>query len=58
LEEIIRCPVCRSEYSLLYDSESQVVSQTPCKCKNTKLNKKKPLDEALEKLEEFRRSNK
>jgi len=54
MEEILQCPICKSEYSLLYDDE-EVVSQTRCKCPEVK-PLKKPLDEAIEKLEEFWRS--
>jgi hypothetical protein len=52
MEEIIQCPICKEEYSLLYDDE-QVVAQTNCKCPRIKPSKK-PLDVALDKLE-FRR---
>jgi hypothetical protein len=50
--EILICPNCGAEFDLQY-TRDEVVSQTSCKCRKTKLiNGMKPLDWAIIKLEE------
>jgi hypothetical protein len=50
--EILICPKCGEEFDLQY-TRDEVVSQTNCRCRKTKLiNGMKPLDWAIIKLEE------
>lgn len=53
MEEVIICLKCRFEFDLLYQDD-EVVSESKCNCKsNTKfINGKKPLDYAVEVLNE------
>jgi len=48
MEEINRCPKCRTEYSITYTDDGLLNSIGPCKCpKKDKYNGMKPLDYAL-----------
>jgi uncharacterized protein YbaR (Trm112 family) len=49
--EILICPKCKTEFDLQY-KDDEVVSQTNCKCKTTKLiSGMKPLDFFLKQYE-------
>ena len=49
--EILICPKCKTEFDLQYTND-EVVSQTNCKCKKTKLiNGMKPLDYFIKQYE-------
>jgi hypothetical protein len=50
--EIMICSICGEEYDLQYKND-EVVSQTNCKCRNTKLiNGMKPLDYFIKQYDE------
>lgn len=50
--EIIRCPICKTEYDLLYDKNDEVWHQTNCRC-NYQNKTIKKLDAALKQLEDY-----
>lgn len=48
------CSICRAEYEIKYSmrDETQIVSQTRCKCYKRDVQSPKQLDQALLKLQE------
>jgi len=62
MEELSRCPKCRTYESFLFTSFDECVAYVHCQCQKPKkperINGKLPLDIAFEKLDQFMKERK